>query len=202
MQVNSIIKYFVLFYLILCFLSCNKSPKKIEDTKEVQKEHEKKENIDFRLDANYMLSSTSDDLKKKDWFKSQTSIGNDEYDEWLEGDFYYSEDEWVKIIYGDVKGKHPNYLESNSNAFLKNSTLRIGDLLKNAIYRNSISVDYDEGNLILKDKNIQYHLDCSENTDVADFEIIIESKETNDKSIYPKSLDSCRVVFLRIYKKG
>ena len=200
MQINFILKYFIIFCFIQCLFSCNQSSKKTEKIKPTQEEYKKNENIDFRFEVDYLLNNSSDDVKKKNWFKFQTSVGNDEYDEWLEGEFHYSKNEWVRIIYGDINGKYPNYLETNSNSLMKNSTLLIGDFLKDAVYENSVSVDYEDGSLILKEKNNEYHLSCSENVDVADFEKIIESKETNNKSIFPKSLESCKLIFLRIFK--
>lgn len=201
MRLNFLFKVCILFFIMQYILSCNEMSKRNKTTRQDEISHVQKDIIDYRFEVNYLLNNSIDDLKKQKWFRSQISISNDEYDEWLEGEFYYSKNKWVRIIYGDINGKHPNYLESNSNVFLNNSKLKVGDFLKNIIHYSEISIDYDEGCLILKDNNNQYYLDCSENLDIADFEKIIESKESKSSDAFPEKLKNCMVTYFRINKK-
>ncbi|MFB9080305.1 hypothetical protein ACFFLS_11570 [Flavobacterium procerum] len=68
---------------------------------------------------------------KYNWFKTKKYIANDEYDNWLVCEYFYSKSEKIIVTYSDVKGINPHYIETKLNIFQDDVKLKNGYSFKN-----------------------------------------------------------------------
>lgn len=154
-----------------------------------------------------ILSYSQKSLSEYNWFKVKKMICNDEYDQWLCCDFYFSDNEKIHVVYSDLVGTDPHYVETSLNIYQKKMHVNLNDYLKN------ISTDgkyiklilNDEGNVEIKEfdsnrnnKYIHiYSISCSK---------LLEDRvgEINDvlkkNRKLPKEFINCRIINCKIIK--
>lgn len=163
---------------------------------------QRKETINIK-NKSFLLTIEYQKLASYKWFKKDSSIVNDEFDEWLESTFYFSKEEWITTSYSDTTGKHPNYLESNSNEILGNYPIRLGDPLKKVILSGKMKLDLDENSmLLLRSGEYEFFLDCTDKIDDILFEKLQNCIASNAIENFPKNLNDCKIIRFRAYKNS
>ncbi len=163
----------------------------------------------YQLSKIDILNYSQPKLAEYKWFKVKKTICNDEYDKWLCCDFYYSKNKKIHVVYSDISGTDPHYIETNLNLFQKNMHLKINDLLKDSVldgkyYKLNLNdegtAEIEEFDTTNKNKYLYvYNLSCSEELSgyVNEVEHKLESK-TNRK--IPKAFERCKITSCKIFK--
>lgn len=154
-----------------------------------------------------ILDSSYKTMLKYDWFKTKKYIANDEYDNWLVCEFFYSKSEKIIVTYTDLKGLAPTNIETKMNIFQEDMKLKNNLTIKDvSLNKYTLLESDDNGDYIIVEfdtKNNfkyihQYKISCSSkiemDSDNVRFKLTHKKNKELSKEIQNGKLVSCLII--------
>ncbi|MEN2400856.1 hypothetical protein GKZ90_0013810 [Flavobacterium sp. MC2016-06] len=165
-------------------------------------------NAPRNLTKEKILESSYENMIKYDWFKTKKYIGNDEYDNWLVCEFFYSKSEKIKVIYSDLKGYFPVYIETKMNIFQNGMKLKNDFFLKDVLLnKHTFFESNDDGDIIIVEFDIknkykyihEYKISCSSKIerDIKNITLKLSGKKNRELA---KDIQNCKLLSSIIIK--
>lgn len=146
---------------------------------------------------------------KYNWFKTKKYIANDEYDNWLVCEYFYSKSEKIIVTYADLKGVYPDYIETKLNIFQDDVKLRNGYSFKNVTLNKYTYFESDDnGDFVItefdtknKSKYIHlYKLSCSRKLEANNHITISQKVKAKKVKELPAEIQNCKLLSCKIFK--
>jgi dolichyl-phosphate-mannose--protein O-mannosyl transferase len=190
---------FFCILLLTCLMSCGSNGSKQFKVQADNVLHEGQINNDTIISSyKFYLSSSMAEVKKQSWVSIVMDTVNDEFNKWIEVKLYYSNNEWIKLETGDTKKAPIISFETNSNYFLNDSPIKIGDEVSILILKDSVQFNFDEGKAGFSIGSYEIRGKCLDYVDDLEYDKILEAREKKKKELLPDKIKNCKVSSIRV----
>jgi len=184
----------------VCFMSCSSNNnQQLKVQADDTALHVDRINNDTIISSyKYYFGSTLAEIRKQSWEKVIIDTVNDEFNKWIEAKLYYSSNEWIKVEAENIDKASVSSLETNTNYFLKDCPIKIGDEISTLILKDSAQFNFDEGRAVFGIGSYQVKAKCLDEIDDLEYDKILEAREIKKKELLPDKIKNCKVSSIRV----
>lgn len=196
---KKLILHFVLIFLFVCQIGCDNNNNNrvntyvdsIKNTKQISKDS-------IVNTYKYYFDNPLSEIKKQGWRRVVIDTVNDEFSVWIEAKFYLSDNEWIKIESENINSSSASSLETNTNYFLKDIPIKVGNEISSLLMKDSVEFNFDEQIFGLNIGLVQIKANCFNDIKEFEYDKILEARETKNIMLLPNKIKNCKVATIRV----